>query len=56
MSINDLIPRMEKLLTAYGLPADDILQCTQYVHTGDPIYLLFVEDGENESGHDATVT
>lgn len=57
MSVNDFFPRMEKWLTAYGLPADAILLCTQYVHTGDPVYLTDCEDGGNKtSGHDGTMT
>ena len=39
----DVIPRLEKWLAAYGIPAGDILQCTQFVHTGDSKYLITPE-------------
>lgn len=40
----DVFPRLEKWLSAIGLPAEKILMCTQYVHTGDPAYIITAED------------
>lgn len=48
MAYSDFIPRMEKWLAVRGLPADDILLCTQFVHTGDPSYLIPANDPEGE--------
>lgn len=48
MSYLDDIPRMEKWLTIRGLPAKEILLCTQYVHTGDPAYILTEEDAKKD--------
>ena len=48
MAYSDFIPRMEKWLAVRGLPADDILFCTQFVHTGDPEYLIPANDQEGD--------
>jgi len=40
MPYSDFIPRMEKWLAARGLPAEEILFCTQFVHSGDPQYII----------------
>ena len=52
----DFFPRLEKWLAARGIPAEEILQCTQFIHTGDSTYLVTVEGKEKRSGHDSTVT
>lgn len=48
MNYADLFPRMEKWLAAYGLPAEDVLQCTQFVSTGDPTYLIVETELDDE--------
>ena len=54
MAYTDFIPRMEKWLVVRGLPADEILQCTQFVHTGDTAYLIQANDSEDNKKDQAT--
>ena len=49
MAYSDFIPRMEKWLAARGLPAEEILLCTQFVHSGDPQYIIAAaQDGDKK--------
>ena len=58
MAYSDFIPRMEKWLTVRGLSAEETLFCTQFVHTGDPAYLVQADSPEEKKNQatDAPVT
>jgi len=47
------VSRMEKWLVTIGVSAEDALKCTQYVESGDPIYLVY-QEGEKNQATDAT--
>ena len=50
MSYQDFFPRMETWLQSAGIEATEILRCTQYVYTGDPVYLPSAKkDGKSDS-------